>query len=374
MEKRETTAFGGERVGDVTGLDGATLPSEFSAKKGQKREKEEAHMAVSLGNLALLLDLALPRAVILERKPRPVGSDVVLSSPPSKRDPPSSSFYALEGDARSRLVLARGMSNSEKNGVEFDSDEEEEGEEEEGGMEDWETQMRRRVREFEARRELEKKAEELQSRVDEGKEETEEEKRMRVRKELEKVAKEQAERRATAQLMFDLGQKAYGKGSYGRAIEFLEAALTIIPRPTLFGGEIQIWLAMAYEAHNRHKDCIALYRQLENTHPSISIRRQAAELRYILQAPKLKISQEEMVTIPLIGSSYDSYAATWSDKNKDKDRRMSGSVTNQLPSSKDYLADFLVWKPPVGLGKSRAFWVGFTIWLGLVGTALLIQR
>jgi len=79
------------------------------------------------------------------------------------------------------------MSNSEKNGVEFDSDEEEEGEEEEGGMEDWETQMRRRVREFEARRELEKKAEELQSRVDEGKEETEEEKRMRVRKELEKV-------------------------------------------------------------------------------------------------------------------------------------------------------------------------------------------
>lgn len=69
-----------------------------------------------------------------------------------------------------------------------------------------------------------------------------------------------------------------------------------------------------------------------------------------------------------------SYAATWSDKNKDKDRRMSGSVTNQLPSSKDYLADFLVWKPPVGLGKSRAFWVGLTIWLGLVGTALFIQR
>lgn len=62
---------------------------------------------------------------------------------------------------------------------------------------------------------------------------------------------------------------------------------------------------MAYEANNRHKDCIALYKQLEKSHPSISIRRQAAELRYILQAPKLKITQEEMVTIPLIGSSYD---------------------------------------------------------------------
>lgn len=155
---------------------------------------------------------------------------------------------------------------------------------------------------------------------------------------------EQAERRATAQLMFDLGQKAYGRGMYSRAIEFLEGALTIIPRSTLFGGEvsflvpmefefelpfrvmiftvysciivgwnttfacgfqIQIWLAMAYEANNRHGECIALYRQLEKTHPSVSIRRQAADLRYILQAPKIKISQEEMVTIPLIGSSYD---------------------------------------------------------------------
>jgi len=146
-------------------------------------------MAISLGNLALLLDLASPRGAILERKARPVGSDVVLSSVPSKRDSPSACCYAPEGDGRSRLVLARGKSNSEKNGVEFDSDEEEEEEEEEeeGGMEDWETEMRRRVREFEARRELEKKAEELQNRVDEGKEETEEEKRMRVRKELEKV-------------------------------------------------------------------------------------------------------------------------------------------------------------------------------------------
>lgn len=52
------------------------------------------------------------------------------------------------------------------------------------------------------------------------------------------LAKEQAERRETAKLMFEVGQKAYGKGNYGRAIEFLEAALTIIPRQTLFGGEV----------------------------------------------------------------------------------------------------------------------------------------
>lgn len=64
---------------------------------------------------------------------------------------------------------------------------------------------------------------------------------------------------------------------------------------------------MAYEANKRHADCIDLYKQLENKHPSVSIRRQAADLRYILQAPKIKITREEMVTIPLIGSSYDRY-------------------------------------------------------------------
>lgn len=344
-------------------------------------------MAVVVGNLALLLDVASPRTLITDRKSRPLALDVVLNLP--KRDL-HLNYSALanksldsEGESWNHRVVTRGKVNSKVNAVDFDagsSDEENgngNGEKEEY---DWEKEMRRRVKEIEEMRELEKKAEELQSKAEEddseseAKEETEEEKRMRVRRELEKVAKEQAERRATAQLMFELGQKAYGKGMYGRAIEFLEGALTIIPRPTFFGGEIQIWLAMAYEANNRHADCIALYKQLESNHPSKNIRRQAADLRYILQAPKLKISQEEMVTIPLIGSSYDSYAATWSDKNKDRDQRVGGSTTNQLPSSRDFLGDFLVWRPPVGLEKNRAFWVGLTLWFGLVGAAIFLQR
>lgn len=84
--------------------------------------------------------------------------------------------------------MARGKSNSEKNGVDFNASDED------GGFwdgDEWKKEMRRRVGEFEERRELEKMAEELQNQVDddgeEGKEETEEEKRMRVKKELEKV-------------------------------------------------------------------------------------------------------------------------------------------------------------------------------------------
>lgn len=68
---------------------------------------------------------------------------------------------------------------------------------------------------------------------------------------------------------------------------------------------------MAYDANNRHRDCIAVYQQLEKQHPCISIRRQASELRYILEAPKLKISKDEIVTIPLIGSSYDRFVFLW---------------------------------------------------------------
>ncbi|KAM5567958.1 hypothetical protein ABKV19_015834 [Rosa sericea] len=336
-------------------------------------------MAVLLGNLALLLDVTSPRTILPDRKTRPVALDALLNLNLSlpRRDPHNHSqayngFIAAKGfdsdggETRSQRVVARGKANSKVNG------------EEPPAPLDWEKEMRRRVKEIEERKELEKKAEELQSRIeedyeDDGGEGTEEAKRMRVRKELEKVAKEQAERRATAQLMFDLGQKAYGRGMYGRAIEFLEGALTIIPRPTLFGGEIQIWLAMAYEANKRHADCIDLYKQLENKHPSVSIRRQAAELRYILQAPKIKITREEMVTIPLIGSSYDSYAGTWSDKYKDKDQRSSGTITNQIPSSKDYFGDFMVWRPPIGLEKSQAFWIALTLWLGLVGAAVFLQ-
>nr|ACL53586.1 unknown [Zea mays] len=222
--------------------------------------------------------------------------------------------------------------------------------------------------------ELERTAEQLQSQAAaEAPEESEEEKRERVRRELQKVAKEQAERRETAKQMFELGQKAYGKGMYGRSIEFLEAALTIIRPSSLLGGEIQIWLAMAYEANRRHKDCIALYKELESSHPMINIRRQAAELRYILEAPKLKISNDEVVTIPQIGSSWDWYAGTWSDKIKeqeDKKRKMS-AASNQVQPSPNIFGDLSFLRPPNEWKKSA--WVVVTLWILLIGTAIYLQ-
>ncbi|RWR74357.1 Tetratricopeptide repeat-like superfamily protein [Cinnamomum micranthum f. kanehirae] len=349
-------------------------------------------MAILMSNLTLVVDANSLRISMPDCKARHGTADHVFVNLPNRvRDillsnttiSPSVPIKTLDFDTET-VKSRRRRPNSKPNAFGFDASNglgDDNGDEDDGSSgNDRESEIRRRVKEIEEMRELEKKAEELQSRAEggggggDGEEETEEEKKQRVRRELEKVAKEQAERRETAKLMFELGQKAYGRGMYGRAIEFMEGALTIIPRPTLFGGEIQIWLAMAYEANNRHSDCIALYQQLEKKHPSISIRRQAAELRYILQAPKLKISQDEMVTIPLIGSSYDSYAGSWSDKYKDRGQNQSGLVTtNQLPSSRDYLADFLVWSPPKGWEKSSVFWIVLTLWVGLVGAALFLQ-
>lgn len=153
-------------------------------------------MAVVLGNLALLLDVASPRTIVQDRKTRPVALDLVLNLP--KRSDPhayysasvASKSFDSDGEVRNQRVVARGRAKSKVNGVDFDEgSSDEEGEEEPF---DWEKEMRRRVKEIEERRELLKKAEELQSRAEdsegEGKEETEEEKRMRVRKELEKVS------------------------------------------------------------------------------------------------------------------------------------------------------------------------------------------
>ncbi|KAL6838420.1 hypothetical protein ACP4OV_031665 [Aristida adscensionis] len=239
---------------------------------------------------------------------------------------------------------------------------------------EWEAEMSRRLKEAEEMEELERTAEQLQSQAAaDAPEESEEEKRERVRRELQKVAKEQAERRETAKQMFDLGQRAYGKGMYGRSIEFLEAALTIIRPSSLLGGEIQIWLAMAYEANRRHKDCIALYKELESSHPMINIRRQAAELRYISEAPKLKISNDEVVSIPQIGSSWDWYAGTWSDKIKDQEdkKRMMSAASNQAQPSPNIFGYFTSLRAPSEWKKNA--WVIATLWVLLIGTALYLQ-
>lgn len=66
------------------------------------------------------------------------------------------------------------------------------------------------------------------------------------------------------------------------------------------------------------------------------------------------------------------YAGTWSDKYKNRERGKTKAT--QVPPSRDYWGDFLTWRPPTELAKNQAFWLIVTMWLGLIGTAILLQR
>lgn len=58
----------------------------------------------------------------------------------------------------------------------------------------------------------------------------------------------------------------------------------------------------------REKDCIEVYKSVEANHPNRKIKKQAGDLRYIMEAPKMEIGKDERVTIPLIQSD------TWRTK------------------------------------------------------------
>lgn len=59
-------------------------------------------------------------------------------------------------------------------------------------------------------------------------------------------------------------------------------------------------LCAAYQANQKMDLCIELYKDLETFHPMRAIQKQAAELRYIMEAPKLPTRPEDKVEIPLI--------------------------------------------------------------------------
>jgi tetratricopeptide (TPR) repeat protein len=108
--------------------------------------------------------------------------------------------------------------------------------------------------------------------------------------------------------LFVYGKKAYERGQYPAATQAFERALDEEGPFTGLGGEIQLWLALAYQACGREEDCIELYKRVEQTHPLSKIKRQAAHLRYIMEAPKLKLGDDEKIKIPVL-EGVDRYVA-----------------------------------------------------------------
>lgn len=122
----------------------------------------------------------------------------------------------------------------------------------------------------------------------------------KIKAKLEERAEELRREREARAAKFTAGKAAYARGQYPTSVTLLEAALEEAGPFSQLGGEVQMWLALAYQACGREEDCIAMYKTVEKTHPVPAIRRKAAGLRYIMEAPKLELGADEKVSIPVL--------------------------------------------------------------------------
>ena len=96
---------------------------------------------------------------------------------------------------------------------------------------------------------------------------------------------------------YQSGQIAFERGEYRQAVSCLLAALAQIQPNTKIGGEVQVWLATAYEATGQIAEAKALCVQLSN-HPSLDTRQASKRMLYIMQAPELTRRDEWLIKIP----------------------------------------------------------------------------
>jgi len=93
---------------------------------------------------------------------------------------------------------------------------------------------------------------------------------------------------------FERGKKLFENGHYSMALEHLTKALKIQEPLTRVGGEIQIYLAFTLDAMGRTDDACEILKIIEDTHPSVKIARQAEDIRFVFEAPKLKMEERDL--------------------------------------------------------------------------------
>ena len=137
---------------------------------------------------------------------------------------------------------------------------------------------------------------------------------------LEEIVREQSADVEKGVALYESAQRQYERGSYRRTLELAEEALKNLRGGSLEGGRVLIFKAMALDALGRETEAAEVYKSLEETHPLTTIRKQAEELLYILEAPRLKIGADERVSIPDMSNF---------EKNDPKRRRGRAPVRRQ---------------------------------------------
>jgi tetratricopeptide (TPR) repeat protein len=99
------------------------------------------------------------------------------------------------------------------------------------------------------------------------------------------------------QELFQAGIFSFERGEYQSAIAQFQQALSQVNAKTQIGGEIQIWLANAYDATGNDTKAIEICRRLK-THSDRDVRKSANYVLGILSAPKLNQLKDAVSTIP----------------------------------------------------------------------------
>ena len=103
------------------------------------------------------------------------------------------------------------------------------------------------------------------------------------------------------QINYQAGKEALDRGKYRLSVQYLEKASKLVSYASRRGGEVQIMLLTAYQAAGKLEEAIALCQDL-TTHAHPQIRKQAQDLLYILQAPRLNRPADWMSEIPDLGN------------------------------------------------------------------------
>jgi tetratricopeptide (TPR) repeat protein len=115
---------------------------------------------------------------------------------------------------------------------------------------------------------------------------------------------------ALATTAYQQGQLSFERGDYRQSVQCLEQSLARLDPSSKLGGEVQIWLVMAYEAAGLRTEAIALCQKISR-HPHHDTRLQSKRLLYILEAPKLKVDPAWLTQIPDLSGVVDNGQNKW---------------------------------------------------------------
>jgi len=160
---------------------------------------------------------------------------------------------------------------------------------------------------------------------------------------------------------YQAGKAAFERGRYNESVQHLEKASALAARNSRLGGEVRMWLVIAYEAAGHISEAIALCEQLKS-HPDPETSKQGKRLFYIMQAPRLKRPTEWLTQIPDLGSL----------PNNDSRTRLGGgtATNNQPPAQRPQLEP--VDPTQVNTSDNRFIWVSLlALGLALAGLVWL---